>query len=96
MVTPYYLVANGGCLSDEYELLPYNQAISENAQFQEQLQSEELLAEKPAGVVIAKCPDGDYILLCKSGEVIRFSHEAPEVTEQWLNLAQFIVDAINE
>ena len=55
----------------------------------------EELAEKPAGVVIGKCADGDVILLC-AGEVIRFSHEAPETTAQWPSLHQFIVDAINE
>ena len=96
LAVPYYLVVNGGYLSDEYELLPYAQAVIENDEFQQQLDAEELLDEKPDGVVIAKCPDGDLILLCRNGFVIRFSHETPEVIDQWPSLAQFFVDAINE
>ena len=32
----------------------------------------------------------------QDGAVIRFSHETPEITEQWPSLAQFIVDSIND
>ncbi len=95
-VVPYYSVANGGFLSDEYELLSYTQAVMENDEFHKNLEKEELLAEKPAGIVIAKCPDGDHILLCNNGGVIRFSHEAPEITDQWPSMAQFIVNAISD
>ena len=58
--------------------------------------AKELLEIKPDGIVIAKCPDGDKILLCTDGKVIRFSHEEPVATEEWVSLAQFIADAINE
>lgn len=94
-VIPYYLVANGCFLSDEYEFLSYNQAVEENDEFYKNLEKEELLVDKPAGIVIAKCPDGDHILLCNDGFVIRFSHEAPEITEQWQSLAQFIVNSVS-
>jgi hypothetical protein len=57
---------------------------------------EEMLETKPDGIVIAKCPDGDNILLCSDGKVIRFSHEEPVATEEWISLAQFFADAINE
>ena len=93
---PYYLIANGGYLSDEYELLSYDIATEENMLFTEELLTEELLEIKPDGIVIAKCPDGDKILLCTDGKVIRFSHEEPVATEEWVSLAQFIADAINE
>lgn len=93
-VIPYYLIANGCSLSDEYELLSYNQAIKENDEFQGNLEKEELLEEKPEGIVIAKTIGGDFVLLCKDGAVIQFSHEAPKVTDQWPSLAQFIVYAI--
>ena len=93
---PYYLIANGGYLSDEYELLSYDIAIEENMLFTEELLTEELLEIKPDGIVIAKCPDGDKVLLCTDGKVIRFSHEEPVATEEWVSLAQFIADAINE
>lgn len=95
-VCPYYCVANGGFLSDEYEFLSYSKAVQENDELQRNLDAEKLLDTKPEGIVIAKCPDGDVILLCNNGDVIRFSHEAPEITEQWPSLAQFFVDTINE
>lgn len=94
-MTPYYLISDGGYLSDEYILLPYDRAVAENHEFHQQLEAEELLEEKPEGVVIAKCPDGDAVLLQSDGCVIRFSHEAPEATGQWPGLAQFFTDAIN-
>ena len=93
---PYYLIANGGYLSDEYELLSYDIATEENMLFTEELLTEELLEIKPDGIVIAKCHDGDKVLLCTDGKVIRFSHEEPVATEEWVSLAQFIADAINE
>lgn len=89
------MIANGGYLSDEYKLLPHAQAIIENNQFHKQLKTEELLEEKLDGIVIAKCPDGDSILLFKNGNVLRFSHEAPEIINQWPSLSHFIIDAIN-
>ena len=95
-VLPYYMIANGGDLSDEYELLSYDIATEENMLFTEELLTEELLEIKPDGIVIAKCPDGDKVLLCTDGKVIRFSHEEPVATEEWVSLAQFIADAINE
>lgn len=93
---PYYSVTAGGFLSDEYELLSYARAVTETDELQKALQSEELLEEKPEGIVIAKCPDGDTVLLCQNNTVVRCSHEAPEVVEQWPSLAQFFVDAIND
>ena len=95
-MVPYYAVANGGYLSDEYELLSYDRAVTANEEFHKALEAEELLETKPQGTVIAKCPDGDVILLCVDGSVIRFSHEAPEILDQWPTLAQFIADAAQE
>ena len=94
-ISPYYLIANGGYFSDEYEFLSYEKAAEENKLFAEQLLSEELLEDKPDGVVIAQCPDGDKVLLCKDGKVIRFSHEEPIVLEEWQSFAQFVADTIN-
>jgi len=92
---PYYQIVNGAFLSDEYELLPYDAALTENTEFFAALCAEELLTEKPNGVVFAKCPDGDTVLLCEDSTVIRFSHEAPEITDRWQSLPQFIVDVLN-
>lgn len=92
----YYRVANGGFLSDEYELLPLEAAMRENEEFFRQLEAEELLENPPVGIVIARCPDGDDILRCEDETVIRFSHEVPEILNQWPSLPQFIFDAISD
>ena len=55
-----------------------------------------MLESHPAGIVIGKCPDGDTLLLCNDGTVIRFSHEVPEILNQWPSLPQFIFDAISD
>lgn len=92
----YYSVSNGGFLSDEYELLSYDRSVAETAEFHRALDAEELLTKKPEGIVIAKCPDGDAVLLYSNSTVIRFSHEAPEILDQWSCLPQFIADAVND
>ena len=95
-ILPYYYVTNGGYLSDEYEFLSFDDAVSENNIFAKELLNEELIEQKPDGVVFAKCSDGDKILLSANGKVIRFSHEEPIITEEWVSLAQFVADAVNE
>ena len=95
-LAPYYGVSNGGYLSDEYEFFPREQAPPETEAFFDHLKTEELLEAIPHGVVIGKCPDGDRVLLCRDGTLLRFSHEAPEVSCQWPTLAQFIFDAVTE
>ena len=95
-ILPYYLIANGGQLSDEYRLLSVEESTAETEEFYQLLQSEELLEDKPDGIVICTCANGDWVLMLQDSTVIRFSHEMPETTEQWPSLAQFIVDAIND
>ena len=96
VLIPYYSIANGCYLSDEYELLPSAQAIIENEEFQKHLAKEELIDNNPKGIVIGRCPDGDVVLLCNNGKVVRISHEEPVILEQWPTLAQFFADAISE
>ena len=69
------------------ELLKYHE--NDIALALTELEKEELMEEKPHGVVFAKCPDGDATLLLDTGEVVRFNHEAPEVWEKWESLAEF-------
>lgn len=95
-LVPYYSVANGGFLSDEYELLSYDQAIEATQEFKEDIAKEELLDTEMDGIVFAICPDGDRVLLLKDGSVIRLNHEAPEAINQWTGLAQFVFDAVTE
>ena len=58
------------------------------------LAAEELLTDRPDGVVIARCADGDRVLLLVDGTVIRFSHESPESVNRWPGLSQFMADAV--
>ncbi len=84
---------NGCHLSDEYYLLLHAEALTENEELATGLEREELLDEKPDGIVIAKCINGDYVLLLNDGRVIRFGHEEPTELEAWGTLSQFIFDA---
>lgn len=95
-IVPYYQVSNGGLLSDEYTFLSYADSLEATKEFFENLEKEELLEAKPCGAVIATCADGDSILLTDKEKVIRFSHEAPEITSEWQNIAMFFVEAIND
>ena len=95
-LVPYYRVAGGGYLSDEYELLSPEDVRAETTEFFNLLMKEELLEEQPKGIVIVRCADGDKVLLCTDGKVIRFNHEAPEIAEEWSALAQFIFEAVSE
>ena len=93
-LVPYWLIAQSSYLSDEYELLSPDRAAEETAAFRDALAAEELLPDKPDGVVIAACADGDVVLLLRDGAVIRFSHEAPEALNSWPTLPQFIADVL--
>jgi hypothetical protein len=86
----------GGELSDEYRFLAYEESLADTAEFFAELEKEELMEEKPSGVVFAKCPDGDVVLLLEDGAVVRFNHEAPEVWEKWESLAEFFEDNTEE
>ena len=91
---PYWKIAGGGYLSDEYELLSPEASEDRTAGFRAAMGKEELLPAVPDGIVFAVCPDGDCCLLTPSGAVERWSHEAPEVSEQWPTLAQFFGDEL--
>lgn len=93
---PYYNVVNGGHLSDEYELLPYDESLSATVEFINNAEKEELTKEIPQGVVFAKSADGDSVLLKDDGSVIRFAHEIPEIIDEWKTLTQFLFDSITE
>ena len=90
----YYLIANGGFISDEYEILPYEETEKATKAFFEELKKEELSELDICGIVFAKCADGDNVLLKEDGMVLRMSHEVPEILEEWNSLAQFFFDSI--
>jgi len=95
-LSSYYLIANGGCLSSEYELLSYEAAREADREFFQALEKEELLENPPECIVIGHCANGDHVLLEKTGRVIRFSHEEPTEVYDWSSLAQFVFDAAIE
>lgn len=93
ILVPYYLVADGGYISDEYNILPYNETFSATEEFLADMAKEETTELNTDGIVFAKTADGEYLLLKPDGKVWRISHEVPEVIEDWDSLAQFIVDS---
>ncbi len=93
---PYYNVANGGQLSDEYEFLPYNDSLSVTVEFLKNCEKEELAENIPQGIVFAKCVDGDVVLFTNNGEIVRISHETFEIIDEWQSIQQFVFDAITE
>lgn len=96
LLLPYYQIANGGFISDEYELLSYEKSLVSTKQFFDELKKEELLEKTPEGKVFATCANGDVVLVNEQGTVLRFGHEEPEIINDWQTLAQFFFDAISE
>lgn len=96
LILPYYQVCDGGILSDEYAFLSYADSLKATREFLEETEDEELAEKKPDGIVLAKCADGDVVLVCENEKVIRFSHESPETVDEWQSLAKFFVEALNE
>ncbi len=96
LLLPYYQIANGGYISDEYELLTYDKSVICTEEFFDELKKEELLETKPNGKVFALCADGDFVLVTEAGKVFRFSHESPEIINEWQTVAQFFFDVITE
>ncbi|MBE6632510.1 MAG: SMI1/KNR4 family protein [Ruminococcaceae bacterium] len=94
-LSPYYLISDGGYLSDEYRFLSFANAVCENTAFLERMKGEELLLAKPQGIVIAVCANGDSVLLCEDGSVVRYSHEEPTVIEKWQNIPTFFADVLS-
>ncbi len=88
----YYHVADGAILSDEYEWLSVASAEAAQTEYDDGMSREEV---RIPGTVIARCADGDTVLLAAEG-VLRVSHEVPEVIDQWPNVPQFLCDALED
>lgn len=94
-LVPYWKLAERGFLSDEYELLSLASAAAATQEYEAQRAAEEL-ADLPEGVVFAKCPDGDTVLLTSGGRVLRISHEEPLPCQEWPGLPAFFADIIED
>ncbi len=93
---PCYRITDGGCLDTEYEytLLSQGDWEKQNGEFQAALAKEELLEQPLKGVKFGRCADGDSLLLCQDGTVVRFGHEEPVILEQWQSLHQFLFEIL--
>ena len=94
--TLLYALCREAALSGEYALLDAEAVLAETEAFRAEMRKEELEPEGFPGLVIARCPDGDRVLLDPAGRVCRISHEAPEVCGEWSSLPRFIAEALEE
>jgi hypothetical protein len=91
---PYYAISNGGWLSDEYYFLSFADSKEECEEFFKEMKNETRLDEQYAGIVIAKCADGDTVIIQKNGELKRISHEDVNTIQTWATMALFIYDSL--
>ena len=90
-LAPFYSVADGGWLNDEYKFLNQSSSVDSTNAYMESMKSEEL-CDIPCGTVFCICSDGDTVILDRDGRVLRINHEAPEILREWPCLAQFFSD----
>ena len=90
---PFYKICNGCYLSDEIELIPYDNTFAMTDEHQERIVQEEL-NELPEGIVIGSAANGDYILYAENGSVLRIDHEGPGILQEWIDIPTFIYEAI--
>jgi len=89
---PYYKICDGAVISDEYTLLSYKESVMETKEFIELMKFEEWL-EPIQGIAIAKCADGDVVLLNEEKQILRVSHEDWQIIESWDNVETFLFQA---
>ena len=53
-----------------------------------------MLTDKYTGIIIAKCADGDKVVINNDGIVKRISHETMDICENWDTVAQFFYDTL--
>ena len=93
---PFYSISSSASLSNEYEMLHYEDVVLLNEEFEREMKTEELLEDKIEGIVIAICADGDTVILCLDNSVVRVSHETMCEDERWETLEQFFYDVLEE
>lgn len=89
---PYYKVANGGVLSDEYSFYSINEAIEEtNAFFAAQaLENTDIIPEK--AIVFGGTADGEKVILLPDGKVVRYQQGEIGFAFNWDNLPCFFME----
>lgn len=92
VLLPYYSICESGYLSDEYNLISYDESLALTKEFIDEIQKDETADLPTEGIIIAECADGDKILLTHENKVYRISHEEPVIIGQWNTPADFIGD----
>lgn len=92
IMIPYYKICDGAAISNEYTLLAYKESVMQTKEFVELMKYEEGL-EPIQGIAIAKCADGDVVILNEEKQVFRVSHEDWQIIESWDNVETFLFQA---
>ena len=93
---PYYKVANGGALSDEYFYFSIEDSIIENEKFWalQDLECSEIIPNNAK--VFGATADGENIILLPDGTVVRYQQGEVQINLKWNDLPSFFVEAIEE
>lgn len=80
---PYYKIANGGVLSDEYTFFSVKEAQEETTDFwkEQELENTDIIPEK--AVVFAGTADGEHIILFPDGKVVRYQRGERDFAFEW-------------
>lgn len=86
---PYYKIADGGTLSDEYTFLSIKEAQEETTDFwkEQLLENTDIIPEN--AVVFGGTADGEHILLFPDGKVVRYQQGELGFDFEWPNLESF-------
>lgn len=92
---PYYKVANGGVLSDEYTFLSIEEAKNKTADFWviQNLENNDIIPE--GSIIFGTAADGEVIILMPDGKVVRYQQGEISFSYEWNNIQSFFTEEIN-
>ncbi len=88
-LVPYYKIANGGALSDEYTFHSVKEAQKETKDFCEELLLENTDIVPENAVVFGCAADGEHIILLPDGKVVRYQQGELDFALEWPGLEYF-------
>lgn len=91
---PYYKVANGGVISDEYTFYSIEETAKETAEFHkiQALENTDIIPQN--AVVFGTAADGEKIILLPDGKVVRYQQGETGFNFTWDNLPCFFTETI--
>lgn len=92
---PYYKIADGGWLSDEYRYFSIAELEKENADFLNESACENIAIIKNA-FLFGQTADGEKIILLPDGEVARYAIGDTDFAMKWKNLPSFFYESTDE